>query len=266
MASTSIAAAMAGDSQRHDAVETVEPVWAVVTSRMGSSRLPGKSMAVLAGRPSLAHIVARLESVPQVAGVLVATTDHPEDNVISDCAEEVGARCFRGSSEDVLSRVHAAAHSVDARTIVLITGDCPMIDPAVVARVIEEYRRERPDYASSVLTEVLTYPAGHSCEVFPRAVLDDVHERTAHPADREHVTLHIYHHPERYRLHSVEATGDEVRPDLWLALDTDYDLSGVSAIFDALAPRNPLFGYREVLAFLASHPELAELNRANARR
>jgi spore coat polysaccharide biosynthesis protein SpsF len=248
------------------AAERIEPVWAIVTSRMGSSRLPGKSMAVLAGRPSLAHILARLGSLAQVEGVLVATTDRPEDDVIRDCALEAGARCFRGSSEDVLSRVHGAAHSVDARTIVLITGDCPMIDPAVVAHVIDEYRRVRPDYASSVLTEVLTYPAGHSCEVFSRAVLDDVHGRTTDASDREHVTLHIYRHPERYRLHSVEAKGDEARPDLWLSLDTAADLNGISAIFDALAGDNPLFGYREVLAFLASHPEVADLNRANGRR
>jgi spore coat polysaccharide biosynthesis protein SpsF len=223
-------------------------------------------MAMLAGRPSLAQIVTRLKTVPQLAGVVVATTDGPDDDLIADCAVESGAHLHRGSSEDVLSRVHGAAHSVDARTLVLITGDCPMIDPAVVSRVIEEYRREGPDYASSVLSDVLTYPAGHSCEVFARTVLDDVAERTSDPADREHVTLHIYRHPERYRLLSVEATGDENRPDLWLSLDTHYDLQGISAIFDALAPRNPLFGYREVLAFLEENPDVAELNRSNGRR
>jgi spore coat polysaccharide biosynthesis protein SpsF len=257
---------MARVLQAGDVAGGVEPIWAIVTARMGSTRLPGKSMAVLAGRPSLAHIVARLRSVPQLSDVVVATTDREEDDVICECAEQTGARCFRGSSEDVLSRVHGAAHSVDARTVVLITGDCPMIDPAVVSRVIEEYRRERPDYASSVLTEDLTYPAGHSCEIFPRAVLDDIDKRTVDPTDREHVTLHVYRHPARYRLYSIEATGDEVRPDLWLSLDNDSDLSGISAIFDALAPLNPLFGYRDVLAYLADHPEVAEMNRADGRR
>ncbi len=143
--------------------------------------------------------------MPQVDGVVVATTTLPEDDVIRDCAEREGVGCFRGSSSDVLSRVHDAAESFDARTVVLITGDCPMIDPAVVSRVVDEYRRERPDYASSVLTEVLTYAAGQSCEVFGREVLEDVHERTSDPGDREHVTVHIYRHPGRYRLHSVEA-------------------------------------------------------------
>ena len=244
----------------------VEPVWAVVTARMSSSRKPGKSMAMLAGRPALAHIVARLRSVPGVTGVVVATSLQDEDEPIRRCARELGTPCYAGDLDDVLGRVAGAARSVGAETVVLITGDCPMIDPAVVSRVIEAFRRERPDYASSVLTEVLTYPAGQSCEVLSTQRLVDIEGETQDPLDREHVTTHFYNNPDRNRLLSVEATGDEVRPDLWLSLDTEQDYRGITAIFDQLYAQNPLFGYREVLALINRRPELGDLNQARGRR
>jgi spore coat polysaccharide biosynthesis protein SpsF len=244
----------------------MRPVWAVVTARMSSTRKPGKSMAMLAGRPSLAHIIARLKQVPGIDGVVVATSERDDDERIRRCALANGARLHAGSLDDVLGRVADAVRGVDAETVVLITGDCPMIDPAVVERVVDAYRRERPDYASSVLTQVLTYPAGHSCEVFAAEALLSIEASTRDPVDREHVTTHFYRNPDRYTLLSVEAEGDEVRPDLWLSLDTEDDYRGISAIFDELHDDSPVFGYREVLELLADRPDLTELNRAHDRR
>lgn len=222
-------------------------------------------MADLAGRPALRHIIDRLRAVEGLDGVVVATTDLPEDAPIRDCARDAGVPCYSGSSEDVLGRTLAAARSVGARTIVQITGDCPMIDPAVTARVLSAYRDVRPDYASNVLSDPLTYPGGLDTEVFSTELLDEVDRLTSAPEDREHVSLYIYRHPERYRLHSVEATGDERRPDLWFSLDTPQDYAGIRAVFEALYPANPLFSFRDVLSYLEDHPEVAELNSAGAR-
>ena len=229
---------------------------------MGSSRLPGKTMAELVGRPSLAHIVDRLNRAAELDGVVVATTDRGEDDPIRVCAAAAGVPCFSGSPDDVLGRTLAAARSVRARTIVQITGDCPLIDPAVVDRVIARYRDERPDYAANVLGDRLTFPAGLSVEVFGTRLLSEVDTLTADSRDREHVSLFIYEHPERYRLLEVEATGDERRPDLWLTLDTEDDLRGIRAIYEALFPSNPHFGYREILDLVARRPEIAALNRS----
>jgi spore coat polysaccharide biosynthesis protein SpsF len=228
---------------------------------MGSSRLPGKTMADLVGRPSLAHIVDRLTRVPALDGIVVATTERGEDDVIRACAAAAGVPCFSGSADDVLDRTLRAARSVGARTIVQITGDCPLIDPAVVDRVIARYREERPDYAANVIGERLTFPAGLSVEVFATDLLAEVAALTDDPRDREHVSIHIYEHPERYRLLEVEATGAERRPDLWLTLDTEDDLRGIRAIYEALFPSNPQFGYREILDLCARRPEIAALNR-----
>lgn len=233
-------------------------IWAVVAARVGSSRMPGKTLAPLAGSPALAHIIRRLRRSRFLDGVVVATTTSLSDDPIRACALAEGARAFSGSSEDVLNRTLKAAESVGADGIVQVTGDCPLIDVAVCDTVIERFLEAAPDYASNGLTQ--TYPRGMDVEVFPTAVLRDVASRTTDPADREHVTIWIYEHPERYRLLNVEAPPHQRRPALRLTLDTPEDHALISALYDALHPRDPTFGLDAVLAYLERHPELATLN------
>lgn len=239
---------------------SVAPVWAVVAGRMGSSRQRGKTMADLNGRPVLAHVVARLLATPGVDGVCVATTTEPEDDPIRRWAGEAGVPCYSGSADDVLARVLEAARSVGARTIVRVTGDCPLIDPQVVSETLEAYRRELPDYASNRL-HGFTYPDGYDVEVVGTDVLAEVERSTSEPYDREHVTPFVYAHPERFRLLGVEAQGRLRRPELHLSVDHEEDLAVVRAVVEALEPQSPLFGVAEVVDFLDAHPEVAALNR-----
>jgi spore coat polysaccharide biosynthesis protein SpsF len=237
----------------------IEPVWAVVAGRMGSSRLPGKTMADLAGKPSLWHIIERLRRVSSLDGVVVATTTDASDDLIRECAEQSNAPCYSGSAEDVLGRTLAAAQSVGARTIVQVTGDCPLVEPSVVERVIEVYRDDMPDYVSTVLGGE-TYPVGLDVEVFSTALLGEVERTTSDPHDREHVSTFIYGHPERYRLRGIEAEGDRRRPDLRMTLDTDDDLEVVRALYQALWPANPTFSIDDAIEFLDRNPDLARRN------
>lgn len=242
------------------------PVWAVVTARMSSTRLPGKSMATLAGRPALVHLLDRLRAVPGLDGTLVATSDRDDDEPIRRVAVEAGVPCAAGSLDDVLARVAGAVRELGARTVVLATGDCPMLDPAIVQRVLDEYIASDVDYASSVLTEVLTYPAGHSVEVFRADLLDEIDRTATTPEEREHVTAAFYRRVGRYRLLPVEAPPEEARSDIWLCIDTADDYRGISAIFNELYDDDPLFGYRDVLALLERHPALVAMNASNGRR
>ncbi len=228
--------------------------WAVVAARMGSSRMAGKSMAVLAGRPSLAHIVARLRRSRHLDGIVVATPEGEENDPIRACARAEGVPCFSGSEDDVLGRTLGAARSVGAGVIVQVTGDCPLADPRIVDRVIEAYRDARPDYASNCL--VRSYPDGMDVEVFATAVLAEADRATTDPAAREHVSLYIYGHPERYRLLNVPAPPEHTWPELRLTLDTPEDYRVIGAIYDALHAGNPAFGLPETLAWLRAHPEI----------
>jgi spore coat polysaccharide biosynthesis protein SpsF len=226
---------------------------------MGSSRMPGKSMAELAGKPALRHIIERLRRVPSLDGIAIATTTEPEDDVIADCARTAGASLYRGSPSDVLERTLEAAKSVDAATVVRVTGDNPLVDPEIVQRVIDAYCRDRPEYASNCLHGD-SYPIGMSVEVFPRALLElaDAEAQTAR--QREHVSPFFYEHPERFRLLGVDPPPGQRRPDLRLTLDTAADYELISALYESLYEGNPCFGLDEILAHLDSHPDLAALN------
>ena len=251
---------------------------AVVAARMGSERLPGKSMARLAGKPSFAHIVERLGRSRCLDGIVLATTSRPEDEALRACAKRVGVPFYAGSAEDVLGRIVAAARSVDAEVIVQITGDCPLIDPRISDRVIEAYRTEKPDYAINVIQAPddppegalllgcptalrrSPYPTGMETEVFATKQLAEVETITQDPADREHVSLYFYEHPDKYRLLYVPAPPEHRRPDVRLCVDTPEDYRVVSAVYDALYPTDPDFGLSEIIAFLDAHPEIATIN------
>jgi spore coat polysaccharide biosynthesis protein SpsF len=240
-------------------MDDLRPIWAVVAGRMGSSRLPGKTMADLAGQPSLGHIVDRLRRVEVLDGIVIATTERPIDDPIRALAGEKGVPVHSGSEDDVLGRTLDAAHSVGARTIVQVTGDCPLVEPHVVAPVLDAYIRERPDYASNVLAGE-TYPVGLDVEVFATDLLAGVAERTTDPDDREHVSLFIYNHPDEFRLLGIEAQGADRRPDLRVCIDTAADHEVVSAIYAHLYPRDPEFSLHDVIEFLDAHPELKQRN------
>jgi spore coat polysaccharide biosynthesis protein SpsF len=228
-----------------------------IEARMTSSRLPGKVLREAAGRPLLAHMVDRLRRARRLDAVVVATTEDPSSDPIEELADALGVGCFRGSEEDVLARVLGAARAHEAELIVETTGDCPLIDPAVVDLVIERFLDGGVDYCSNTLER--TYPRGLDVQVFPAAVLAEVDRLTDDPADREHVSLYIYEHPERYRLRNVRSHRPEAA-HLRLTVDTPEDLALVRAVFDELHPRDPEFGLDAMLDLLDRRPELRELN------
>ncbi len=237
-----------------------ERIFAVVAARMASERLPGKSMALLAGKPAFAHIVERLQRSRYLDGVVLATTYNPEDEALRECARNLGVPFYAGSPSDVMGRTLAAAQSVTADLIVQITGDCPLIDPAIVDRIIAAYQREKPDYAANVIPS--TYPNGMDVEVFATSLLAQAERLTQDPADREHVSCYIYERPAQYRLLNLSAPPALARPALRLCIDTQADYQVVSAIYAALYAPKPDFGLGDILAFLDAHPALLGLNQA----
>jgi spore coat polysaccharide biosynthesis protein SpsF len=231
---------------------------ATIEARMTSSRLPGKVLLPAAGRPLLEHMVERLGRARHVDAIVIATTEEAASDPIADLADRLGVGCFRGSEEDVLGRVLGAARAFDADVIVETTGDCPLIDPAIVDAVIERFAEGGVDYCSNTLER--TYPRGMDVQVFPTAVLAEVDGLTDDPADREHVSLYIYEHSERYRLRSVVYDRPETAA-LRLTVDTPEDYALVQAIFEALYPRDPAFGLEAMLALVDERADLRALNR-----
>lgn len=232
---------------------------AIVQARMTSTRLPGKVLMDICGKPALAHVIERLKRVPEIDAIVVATTTGHRDDAVHALARDLGVDGFRGDETDVLGRFAGAARAARADIVVRVTGDCPLLDPSVVGRVIAERANSGADYASNTLRR--GYPIGMDAEAFLATALHAADQEALAEDEREHVTPFVYRHGERFHLENVAAPPDLKRPDLRLTLDTAEDLDLIRAVFDALYPQNPTFTLADVLALIDARPELAEINR-----
>lgn len=228
----------------------------IVQARMTSTRLPGKVLLPLAGVPMLTRLIERLRRVRRADGIVIATTTNTTDDPIAALCAEQGVPCHRGSEHDVLSRYADAARLHGADTVVRVTSDCPLIDPALIDQVMAAYAEGGSDYVSNMLPP--TWPYGMAVEVFSAAALAQAHAEATQAAEREHVTPFLYWHPERYRLRNVASPVD-LSQHRW-TVDTPEDYELVSRLFEHLMPTHPHFTQADVLALLDQHPDWIALN------
>jgi len=233
----------------------VTTVAAIVQARLGSSRLPGKVLADLAGDTMLARVVQRLRAAQLVNQVVIATTEVSNDDAIADEADRLGVACFRGSEHDVLARYVGATRECGADIVVRITSDCPLIDPGVVDRVIGALSRSR-DYASN--THVRTYPRGLDVEAFHAATLDRIARLATSEAAHEHVTAFVMERPSLFSIRHVVAPSDD--SDLRWTVDTPEDLALVRTLYERFDLARRHVPYRAIVAAIRTNPELATVN------
>jgi spore coat polysaccharide biosynthesis protein SpsF len=231
---------------------------AIIQARMTSTRLPGKIMKPILGKPVLELMIERLRR-SDVDDIIVATTDKSTDDVTEALAGRLGVRCYRGSEDDVLRRVLEAAKWNGVDVIVEVTGDCPLIEPSVIDSLISIYRIGRYDYVSNVLKR--TFPRGLDVQVFSVVTLMKVAELTQDAVDHEHVSLYIYEHPETFSLYNLESGLPEKYWDYRLTVDTIEDFQLIEAIYENLYTSNPNFTIIDVIHLLDEKPELLNLNR-----
>ena len=230
----------------------------IAQARMSSTRLPGKTLMDLGGRPVVDHVIERARAARLADDAWIATTTDASDDVLAAHLEERGVPCVRGSLEDVLSRYVQAAEESRAATIVRITCDCPLIDPEIIDDTIAAFRQlPDVDYCSNTLRR--SYPMGMDTEVLSRAALERAHAEATHQHEREHVTPNLYQHPELFRLRNVEAPEWATWPELRLTVDEAADLAMLRSLLEHAAADS---GLSQLLDALRAHPEIAEHNRA----
>jgi spore coat polysaccharide biosynthesis protein SpsF (cytidylyltransferase family) len=225
----------------------------VIQARCGSTRFPGKVLAVLGDRPMLAHVVERASRAATIDGVVVATTKEADDDAVASLAARCGAGVTRGPAEDVLTRFVMAAREHAADVIVRITADCPLLDPAVVDAVVLARDQHDADYASNL--EPPTYPDGYDVEVLTTACLMRVDSEATLPYEREHVTARIREHESDY--HVVRVAGDHDLSWMRLTVDVPEDLLRAGAVLAAL-PSSPPPDLAAVTALFESDPALGD--------
>lgn len=234
-------------------------VVASIEARMGASRLPGKMLADLEGRPAIARVVERLGRAGSVDDMVLATTTNPADDALARWAAGEGLAVFRGSEDDVLGRVVGAHRRMDSDLVVEMTGDCVLTDPEVVDLAVDTFLANDVDVVTT--TQKPSFPVGIDAQVFRADALAEVAATVQDPAVREHVSLHFYEHPERYRVLHLQAPPRWRDPTLRLVLDYPEDLKLLREIYAQLLPRRgPGFGLDEVMALVRAHPALRDIN------
>ena len=219
---------------------------AIIQARMGSSRLPGKAMIDLCGKPSLQRVLERV-SKSKVDAVVVAT--EPKSQEILEFCSKTGTDVFIGSEDDVMCRVIEAADAFGANVVVDITGDCPLVDPELINRCVDMLLSNTElDYVSNCVP-IRSYPDGMDVQVYYREVLEAV-ENITDSKSRNHVGWNIPQHPLIFNFHCIKAGTGYYRPNLRLTLDTDEDLRVIRILQKECGPDATLKDY---LIFIDTH-------------
>lgn len=233
----------------------------VVQTRMGSSRLPGKALMPLMGKPLFVQQVRRMRAAALAGKIVVATTTDVTDDIIEITCISEDIPCYRGHATDLLDRHYQAALQYQADVVIKIPSDCPLIDPAVIDRVINYYlqHKQRYDYVSNL--HPATYPDGNDVEIMPFAVLENAWKQAQRPLEREHTTPYIWEHPEKFRIGNVVMEG-EVDHSMNHRFTIDYaeDYQFIKAVYEALYEGNPFFSVTDILALLEERKDIFLIN------
>ncbi len=228
---------------------------AIIQARMGSSRLPGKVLETIAGKPMLQWVIERTQAARKVDQVVLATTIETSDDKVAAFAASLGIGVVRGSVDDVLDRYYQSAKRFAPDLIVRITADCPMIDPQIIDRAIARFQEGGYDYVSTA-DPVPTFPDGLDVSVTSMAILERVWKEAALKSEREHVFPYVYKNPDKFRLGTVIHDID-LSAMRW-TVDEAVDLEFVRTVYAELGAR--IFVMGDVLDLLRRKPELADVN------
>lgn len=231
---------------------------AIVQARSGSTRLPGKIFKEICGKPMLWHVINRLSYSVQIDKIVIATTTASEDDSTEKFCIENRIEFFRGSVENVLSRYYESALQSGADIIIRVTSDCPMIDPAIIDKMLEQFisSGQAIDYMSNVVER--TFPRGLDTEIMTFDTLSEAVNGAVSAFDREHVTPYIYNNPDRFKIANFKNEKDYSR--YRLTVDTIEDFNLITRIYNELYIPAKLFLLDDIIDLMNRKPELNKIN------
>lgn len=244
-------------NQRWSYYEAIQPkTVAIIQARMGSTRLPGKTLSMIGEKPLLAHIIERIKASQLIDEIVVSTTKCTSDYPIILLAKKCGVMHFKGSEIDVLDRFYNTAKKFNAEIILRVTADNPFVDPEVIDEILRHLiNNPGLDYASNTIEP--TYPDGINIEAFNFNVLETAWHEAELTSEREHVTPFIWKNPKRFNIFSVKSNVDLSR--LRWTIDYYEDLCFAREIYSRLSYKG-IFLMQDILQILKAEPELIEIN------
>jgi spore coat polysaccharide biosynthesis protein SpsF len=235
-------------------------VVAIIQARMGSTRLPGKTLMPIQGKPLLHQILDRILDAETVTHIVVATTTSDRDDVLVEAVKNYHPKIsvFRGSEEDVLDRYYQAAKEAKADIVLRLTADDPFKDPEVIDQVVRPLLDDPSlEYCSNILGEQ-TFPNGLDVEAMRFSVMEKMATTAMEQEDREHVTLMLRKNPEGFATKNI--TLPQNLHYLRWTIDEDRDFEMAKRVYASLYPTNPKFRMRDILALIEKEPEIATVN------
>ena len=227
---------------------------------MGSSRLPGKTLKLLAGKPSLWHVVNRCKASKLADTVIVATTKDKSDNPIEKFCKKYKIPCHRGSVDNVLERYYGAAKKYGSSVIARVTADCPLIDPTIIDRVFKAHKDQKCDYISNVVPGERTFPRGLDVEVFSFDALEKAHKEAREKMETEHVTPYIWQNKKKeYKLGKIVTAPKHLNRSYRLTVDYPEDFALIDVLYEKFG-NHKIIPTVKAIKFLDEHPEIASIN------
>lgn len=227
---------------------------AIIQARMTSTRLPGKVLKEVMGKPLLGYLVERLHYCRSFDKIILATTVNKDDEPIVSFAKREGLLFYRGSEHDVLDRYYQAASQFNIKHVIRITSDCPLIDPQICDYVVEGYLKSNVDLTHTGPT----FAEGVDCEIFSFNALERAWKEAALKSEREHVTVYCHNHPELFKkVTLVNKTADD---KYRFTVDEYEDFIVVKAIIEKLYRKESLLTTAEIKSFLDENPSIFKIN------
>ena len=232
-------------------------ILAILQARMSSSRLPGKVLTPIMGVPMLQRQLQRLNLCKSLDKLIVATSTEPSDDALVSMCEQIGQTCYRGDLNNVLKRFYDCTVKHQPTHIVRLTGDCPLIDAAVVDAVVNKHVQQKYDYTTNAYPQ--SFPDGLDVEVMTAQTLKTIYQKATQPDEIEHVTYYVRRYCENFSIGTLSCDQD-LSEHRW-TVDYPEDFALVKAVFEGLYAKDPHFNYQQVLTFLQHHPDVYALNR-----
>ncbi|MFM7023958.1 MAG: cytidylyltransferase domain-containing protein [Flavobacteriales bacterium] len=232
---------------------------AVIIARQGSSRLPGKALAEVLGKPVIGHMIERLKASPILSKVMIATSTNKEDDALEVYGKSQGIDVFRGHPEDVLDRLYNATRDIDADAVIEVGGDCPFLGREIIQTGVDHFIREKADFVTNALLPPYTAPNGYDFILLTKSALKKIHEGAILKSERYQPFQFVIRNPADFKTFSFTLDADYTN---WRwTLDYKEDLDFVKRVFEELYPKNPLFEFNEIKQLILAKPEIAEINR-----
>jgi spore coat polysaccharide biosynthesis protein SpsF len=238
---------------------------AIIQARMGSTRLPKKTMMKIKDKPLLHYTIRQAQSSTKISKIIIATTILPEDQEIVDFAKSSNLELFRGDPLDVLDRFYQCAKKYSINNILRITPDNPFVDPGIIDNVIKKFERGNFDYVSNTISkkeniwnqDLNGYPYGLAVEAISFRAIEKAWKDSTNPSEREHVTPYIIKNSHIFNLDHIQNFQDF--SDIRLTVDYDEDFELAKKIINHFQS-NKIFRIDEIINYIKNNPNLKKIN------